>query len=551
MKQKYTPKIIAILSGIAFFIINVSVSMANEPESSTYYSFAKSDIQVDTLDVESLDPVKGIAIFGKKLVVFSNSAMQQKMLASHISFVEEGSYLADAGDLNDLPYPALFKKTMFPNAPGGMVFSEDQNIVYYSTPDPDNSKRELIYSAAFSGEGEKSMEMSKSAPIPMKLFDGNYSCKQPAISNDNTFMVFASDGPGSLGGLDLFVVSIEGNTNGTPQHLGINLNTKKDECYPFLDADNNLYFSSAGHAGHGGLDVYMCKYTGNGWEAPVNLTRKINSPGDEISYRVAGAGNTAYFVTAHSENNEAGSLIKLSTSAGTLVTSLLEEVANEYEFMYDEAFTFKAEKRVTLPEMLASKVKVQAKAEATEQIPVQVQASPKIEENNTRQSEEELAAERRAAEQQAADRLAAEQREAERLAAEQREAERKAAEEREAERLAAEQWAAERRAANERAAAEEQARLEAETKKDEVIFRVQITSSRSSSKGKVVKVAGKEYTVFEYNYKGAYRQTVGAFRDLDDAKAFQSACRSSGFSQAFVAAFVNDERVTDPAVFKR
>ena len=90
-----------------------------------------------------------------------------------------------------------------------------------------------------------------------------------------------------------------------------------------------------------------------------------------------------------------------------------------------------------------------------------------------------------------------------------------------------------------------------EEEEDAVIFRVQITATRSSVAGKKITIDGRSYTVFEYKYKGAYRQTVGAFSDLDEAIEFQSTCRNAGYKQAFVAAFINNERVTDTAVFKQ
>ena len=83
-----------------------------------------------------------------------------------------------------------------------------------------------------------------------------------------------------------------------------------------------------------------------------------------------------------------------------------------------------------------------------------------------------------------------------------------------------------------------------------VFFRIQITSSSTPKSNYRVTIDGKSYPTFEYLYKGAYRYTVGNFRTVSEAKAFQTKCRNSGFSQAFVAAFINDVRETDPAVFK-
>jgi hypothetical protein len=90
-----------------------------------------------------------------------------------------------------------------------------------------------------------------------------------------------------------------------------------------------------------------------------------------------------------------------------------------------------------------------------------------------------------------------------------------------------------------------------EEESEVVVFRVQITSTTKPSTQRTVSIEGKPYEVFEYFYVGAYRQCIGNFLELDAANAFRSRCRTAGYSQAFVAAFINNERVTDPAVFRR
>ena len=92
---------------------------------------------------------------------------------------------------------------------------------------------------------------------------------------------------------------------------------------------------------------------------------------------------------------------------------------------------------------------------------------------------------------------------------------------------------------------------EPEPDPNQVIFRVQILSSSKANSNPSVTIAGTRYSTFEYFYKGAYRVTVGQFDTVQEASAFRSKCKNSGFNQAFVAAFRGQERETDPAVFKR
>ncbi len=80
---------------------------------------------------------------------------------------------------------------------------------------------------------------------------------------------------------------------------------------------------------------------------------------------------------------------------------------------------------------------------------------------------------------------------------------------------------------------------------------MQVLSSMKPGTRPSLTIQGKKYDTFEYLYKGAYRITVGTFTDVDDALEFRNVCRRSGYDQAFVAAFRNNERILDPSVFKK
>ena len=89
-----------------------------------------------------------------------------------------------------------------------------------------------------------------------------------------------------------------------------------------------------------------------------------------------------------------------------------------------------------------------------------------------------------------------------------------------------------------------------EVKKDSVVYRIQITASTKPVGSQNIMVAGKIYKSFEYLYQGGYRTTVGEFSTLADAIRLQSICRQNGYGQAFVVAFKNNIRSTDPNLFK-
>jgi len=83
-----------------------------------------------------------------------------------------------------------------------------------------------------------------------------------------------------------------------------------------------------------------------------------------------------------------------------------------------------------------------------------------------------------------------------------------------------------------------------------VIFRVQVLSSIKPQINKQIIINGKSYNTFEYYYLKEFRYTIGEFSTLSPAKAFQNTLRKSGYPQAFVVAFKNNVRSTDPSLFK-
>ncbi|MGB3149263.1 MAG: flagellar motor protein MotB, partial [Maribacter sp.] len=107
----------------------------------------------------------------------------------------------------------------------------------------------------------------------------SYSVANPALSPDEKTLYFVSDMPGTLGESDLFMVSInEDRSFGTPQNLGSNINTEARETFPYITSEEILYFSSDGHPGLGGLDVFATKIKRQDFTGKVlNVGKPVNS----------------------------------------------------------------------------------------------------------------------------------------------------------------------------------------------------------------------------------------------------------------------------------
>ena len=121
---------------------------------------------------------------------------------------------------------------------------------------------------------------------------------QPSISSDGKTLYFSSTRKGGFGSSDIWktMLSPSGNWR-KPINLGNLINTKKTEMAPFIHADNlSLFFSSKGHRGIGGSDLFLSKFDNKNhkWSQPKNLGFPINTTADEINIFVDASGQKAY-----------------------------------------------------------------------------------------------------------------------------------------------------------------------------------------------------------------------------------------------------------------
>jgi peptidoglycan-associated lipoprotein len=123
----------------------------------------------------------------------------------------------------------------------------------------------------------------------------SYSTEHPALSKDEKTLYFASDMPGTIGSFDIYKVAInDDGTYGEPENLGTTINTKHREQFPFISDYNVLYFSSIGHEGFGGLDVFRSNMVNGTFDKPVNLGSSINSNVDDFAYLVKEKENKGF-----------------------------------------------------------------------------------------------------------------------------------------------------------------------------------------------------------------------------------------------------------------
>ncbi len=122
------------------------------------------------------------------------------------------------------------------------------------------------------------------------------SYAHPAVSPDGEWLYFTSDMPGGMGGLDIWRVRLTTSGLGGVENLGAPVNTEGDEMFPTFRPNGDLYFSSDGHPGMGGLDIFIAKpdTAAGGWviEHPGY---PLNSQGDDFGMTFEGLRNRGFF----------------------------------------------------------------------------------------------------------------------------------------------------------------------------------------------------------------------------------------------------------------
>lgn len=142
--------------------------------------------------------------------------------------------------------------------------------------------------------------------IELPFNSDEYSVGHPTLSRDEQLLYFASDMPGGYGGTDLYVSRFQNGRWSRPVNLGEDINTKGNELFPFVDDSGNLYFTSDGRKGLGGLDIFYAALTNGGQTAGSveHLAPPFNSAQDDFGLITDAGRQTGYFSSNRRGNND-------------------------------------------------------------------------------------------------------------------------------------------------------------------------------------------------------------------------------------------------------
>ncbi|MBN2862106.1 MAG: PD40 domain-containing protein [Bacteroidales bacterium] len=476
-------------------------------------------IKIDSFDVNIIAPSSGVQFYKDGIVFLARSTNYSRMVPIHISFGAIQAYYADLQD-SVLVNPRVFSPTLdFPYPSDAISFTGDFNIMYF-TKRGKNDVSEKIYQANYYSTG-KNAGTWKEAPGPLNFCHGNSTYTHPTVSPDGNIMIFASDMSGSRGGTDLYITRKSGDQWSEPENLGNLINTSSNELYPSLDSSNNLYFSSDGHPGFGGYDVYVCRFTGKGWEEPVNLTDLVNSPEDEVAFNLNRKnGRFGFFTSTGKNKNSVPQLHKVDYNLNLAPDSLANLSAAIINMAYSD-MTFPHKKlvaEVVIPEVKTEEVKPPEVKK--EEIKAPEIKAPEVKKEEVKppevKKEEVKAPEIKAPE----------------------------VKKEEIKPPVVKKETAKPRVDTIKSVSELRKEL-----RDIVVYRIQIRSSPRQLNLNQVTVSGKQYDTYTYFYLREYRYTIGEFTTLAPARELQFAARKAGYPQAFVAAFKNNLRTLDLSLF--
>ncbi len=210
---------------------------------------------------------------------------------------------------------------------GPVCFDRTAETVYFSRNSVIDGKEKIAKDKA----QKMRLYVSKKAggvwsePEALPFNSNEFDDCHPAISIDGDKLFFASNRPGGIGGMDIYVSYKVGESWSEPVNLGAGVNTAGNDAFPFIHADNSLYFASDGQTDRkGGFDLYYVIPEGAQWTKPINMGDPFNTGGDDIGLIVDLNKINGYFSSNGSGGAGGDEIFNFHTENGNLDDYLLQ-----------------------------------------------------------------------------------------------------------------------------------------------------------------------------------------------------------------------------------
>ncbi len=248
-------------------------------------------------------PVIGVTLFENEKLLVSAVNMDKGKQSEMSPYLDV--FTCDFNGQKEIEHPVRLDKKVnskYHDGPAFYSFAEHKlyitrNNIRNGKPvrDKNGNVNLKIYAASYENGAWASAQ-------ELKMNDDKYSSGHACLTKDAQTMYFVSTREGGYGGTDIYMCYKSGNNWTEPVNLGPNVNTAGNEMFPFIDETGILYFASDGHAGLGGLDIFLSNKKNEVWQMPVNLGAPINSCMDDFALLYDKESDNGYFCSNRDGN---------------------------------------------------------------------------------------------------------------------------------------------------------------------------------------------------------------------------------------------------------
>jgi len=299
------------MSVITLYLISIysliPVTANDHYLSDSLASQAEEWLLVDTLDLNLSSPCYDVSFYQDDIIFLKPG--------------EAINYRTPLDQADPASAKPLFANKQFFGSPASFSFLANYSKGYYTRSLKNGKYGSLGKIFEMSIEDQKVFDLRQ-----LSFTADLYRYIHPAVSSNDSVMVFSSDRLPTSGGLDLFVTKNTADGWSAPISLGEEINSNGHEKFPFLDRENNLWFSSTGHSGYGGYDIFFCPFNGQSWDHPRNLGRSFNGPDNELGICFHPENQVALF-SRTDPSGSGGVALRVSLKKASITDSVMEEAS--------------------------------------------------------------------------------------------------------------------------------------------------------------------------------------------------------------------------------
>ncbi|HUR29994.1 MAG TPA: OmpA family protein [Saprospiraceae bacterium] len=259
------------------------------------------DLEIASLDALNTKSIEFSPVYYADGLVFVVARERNSILDPKTGQAYFDLMYTDIGPNGTVTRPESFSsniRTQYHEGP--CTFSKQGDEIFFTRSDLTgntdvNDKKAEVQLKIYHGiKGAEDWEQIEELPFSST----EYSIAHPALSANGHFLVFSSDMPGGFGGMDLYVTQRNGDQWSIPVNLGATVNSKGHDIFPFWHESGYLFFSSDGHGGFGGLDVFVTSWNDSqSFKGIQHLLFPYNSGRDDLGFIVSADGKSGYFAS--------------------------------------------------------------------------------------------------------------------------------------------------------------------------------------------------------------------------------------------------------------